>query len=525
MASLLGILAPTLPLGAQEAGTAPVAPTRLATVVAQSGFDPSAIEAYLAQPRFEHASWGVAVESLDSGRMLYTHEAQRLMQTASTAKLFTAAAVLDQPGPDYRIPTRLLGGRVLPDGSLSGALVLQGMGDPTLGVAAGSTDWARQLARQLAGRGVRRISGDLIADDTYFSGPPYGAGWEAEDLQSWFGAATSALSVNENIADLTVEPANRVGRPAGLVLQPEKAIPQIDSHLDTGPARDGSAINLYRAPGASTLEAFGQIGLHSPAQHFRLSLPDPARTAGLLLAAALRAQGIVLQGRVVSRHWPEPGATGTTGGTVLAEILSPPLAEVLQQGLKRSQNLYLQDLLQIAGVGYAAEHPPASAGDFTSSADSGVHAIEALLQRAGIDPAAIQISDGTGMSRRSLATPLAMVQWLAWVARQPFAAAFRNGLPVAAVDGTLAAHFHDSPAADNLQAKTGSMSLVHCLVGYVTSVQGEHLAFAVMLNNYVPPTGAPSISHDVDQVALLLTLDGVPELVHSHSGPRAGEAH
>ena len=505
---------------AARADGAAAPPTRLATVVAQAGFDPSALEAFMGQARFAHARWGVAVQSLDTGRVLYVHDADRLMQTASTAKLFTAATVLDQPGPDYRIATRLLGGRIDGSGRLQGPLVLQGMGDPTLGVAAETRDWARQLAAQLAAHGVRQVQGDLIADDTWFSGPPYGAGWEAEDLQTWFGATPSALSVNENVAELTVEPANRIGRPAGLVLKPEKAIPRIDSHLDTARPREGNAVNLFRAPGSTTLEAFGRISLHSPAQHYKLSLPDPARTAGLLLADALRAQGIRLDGRVEVRHWPE----SPLAGALLGQVMSPPLAAILQQGLKRSQNLYLQNLLQIAGNQYAAAHPASIGEDFTSSAESGVHAVHAMLSRAGLDRDSVQFSDGTGMSRRSLATPRALVGLLAWAATQPWAASFREGLPVAAEDGTLAAHFHDSPAADNLQAKTGSMSLVHCLAGYVTSTQGEHLAFAVMLNNYVAPAGAPSISHDVDQVALLLTRDGVPEQVRGSVSHHAAAA-
>ncbi len=519
MATLAGMpAAADAPPSGQSEASLPA--PRLATVMARAGFDPTALEAYMAQSRFAHARWGVAALSLDTGRMLYSHDADRLMQTASTAKLFTAATVLDQPGPDYRIATRLLGGRIDAAGRLQGPLVLQGMGDPTLGVAPVTQAWARQLASQLAAHGVRRVQGDLIADDTYFSGPPYGAGWEAEDLQTWFGATPSALSVNENVAELSVEPANRIGRPAGLVLTPEKAIPRIDSHLDTGAPRAGNAVNLFRAPGSTTLEAFGRIALRSPAQHYKLSLPDPARTAGLLLADALRAQGIALDGRVEARHWPE---TPLAGG-LLGQVSSPPLAEILQQGLKRSQNLYLQNLLQIAGNQYAAAHPASDADSFVSSAESGARAVQALLQRAGIDTATVQFSDGTGMSRRSLASPRAMTGLLAWVVTQPWAADFREGLPVAAEDGTLAAHFHNSPAAGNLQAKTGSMSLVHCLAGYVTSTQGEHLAFVVMLNNYVPPAGAPSISHDVDQVALMLTRDGAPDPSSRRAARSAGAA-
>jgi D-alanyl-D-alanine carboxypeptidase/D-alanyl-D-alanine-endopeptidase (penicillin-binding protein 4) len=143
------------------------------------------IDAQIGQPRFVAASWGIDVVSLDSGHTLYAHRPDQLLQPASTAKLFTAALSLSTLGAEFHIPTRVMANDVSHDGRLKGPLILYGMGDPTLGTPT-SADWARQLASQLSQRGIRQIKGDLIADDSYFTGPAFGSGWEAGDLQSSF---------------------------------------------------------------------------------------------------------------------------------------------------------------------------------------------------------------------------------------------------------------------------------------------------------------------------------------------------
>jgi D-alanyl-D-alanine carboxypeptidase/D-alanyl-D-alanine-endopeptidase (penicillin-binding protein 4) len=114
------------------------------------------------------------------------------------------------------------------------------------------------------------------------------------------------------------------------------------------------------------------------------------------------------------------------------------------------------------------------------------------------------IDEGSGLSRRNLATPNSMARLLAFLATQPYAAAVKDALPLAGVDGTLQWRMRNTPAQNNLRAKTGSMSFVHCLAGYVTTGDGERLAFAIMLNNYNPPTGAPSATRDIDAIAVML---------------------
>ncbi|HEY0198943.1 MAG TPA: D-alanyl-D-alanine carboxypeptidase/D-alanyl-D-alanine-endopeptidase [Rhodanobacter sp.] len=485
------MLSPGLPAATVQAPAA----TTLAELAAR-------IDAHIGQPRFAAADWGIAVVSLDNGRTLYAHQADHLLQPASTAKLFTAAVSLATLGPSYRIPTRVLANGTLRNGQLEGRLILYGMGDPTLGTAT-STDWADRLASQLAAHGVRFVRGDLIADDSYFASPSFGTGWEAGDLQSWFAVPSSALSVQENVVDLAVSPGRVAGAPAQLQFTPADAEFPTAGAPTTTAARTRSDINLYRAPGENTLHAFGNIAARSAPQHFRLALPDPALLAGKRLRQALLDHGIRITGKVRTLHWPQDDSAVLANASVLAEVLSPPLLDVLQQGLKRSQNLYLQNLLLAVGANEHATVPDAAPG-FASTESYAIRAMHRLLTQIGIPASASQIAEGTGLSRRDLVTPDAIARLLVYLAAQSHADALQDALPDAGIDGTLTGRMRGTAAAGNVHAKTGSMMYVHCLAGYVTTVAGERLAFAIMLNNYLPPAQGPTASSDVDAIAVML---------------------
>lgn len=503
---LLGISVTCMLLGAMANLPASAAENAAASATTTVQQLTTAIDTQIGQPRFASSSWGISVVSLDTGRTLYAHEANRLLLPASTAKLYTAALVLDTLGTDYRIPTQLLVTRPIDHGRLNGPLILHGMGDPTLDTPGTNTDWADQLATQLAASGVHDIHGDLIADDSYFSGPQAGSGWEARDLQSWFAVPSSALSVQENITDLTVTPSSQPGGAVSLMFDPPGAIPHVVNNMTTSARSTRSDINLYRAPGDSTLYAFGNVPAHAEPQDFKLAMADPAWYAGTLLREALSRHCIHIDGGLRVLHWPEQNNIGLDRATVVAQVLSPSVVEVLSRGLKRSQNLYLQNLLQIAGVKAqaTAEQNGDPAEGFLSSEAWGIRAMHQLLDRIGIPLDASQIEEGTGLSRQDLATPNAMVRLLSYMATQPYGTQLRDALPSAGVDGTLEFRMRGSAAADNVQAKTGSMTYVHCMAGYVTTASGERLAFVVMINNYVRQGDDPSASRDIDTIAELL---------------------
>jgi len=481
------------------AGAMPVAAdAAMPTGAASQSTLATQIDALIAQPRFAAARWGIVVVSLDHGHALYAHHADQLLQPASTAKLFTAALGLSVLGENYRIPTRLLTSGPFVHGRLDGSLILQGLGDPTLGTA-NSADWAEQLAEQAATRGLHLVRGNLIADDSYFTGPAHGSGWEVDDILSSYAVPASALSVGENVVKVTVSPGSAPGRLARIQLEPAGADPVVISQLVTTAAGARNGINLYRAPGQDALQAFGSIAADATAQHFELAVPDPARLAGLQLREALKRHGIRVSGKLRVLHWPQSDVSLMASSELLGEVWSPPLREILQRGLKRSQNLYLQNLLLTVGA-----RGPATGPGFSDTESRGIEALQHLLGGAGIPPSTVLLSEGSGLSRRDLVTPRALVSMLVYLAGQPYAQTLRDALPIAGVDGTLKERMRHTAAENNVHAKTGSMSYVSSLAGYVTSASGERLAFAIMLNNYDRLEDAPRISSDVDAIAVLL---------------------
>ena len=467
------------------------------------------IDAYTSQPRFAHAQWGMAVVSLDSGAMLYRRNADSLFLPASNAKLYTSALALQTLGPDARFSTTLYATATpRADGTLDGNLILYGGGDPSLGDAGGSPDWADRLAEALAARGVRRVRGDLIADDTYFAGPLFGNGWEALDLQADYGAGAGALGAQDNVVHLNVARAG--ARCCTLVVDPPQSGMRV-ANL-TG---DAAPLSLYRPPGSDVLYASGSLRAGVPRRTYALSAPDGALFAANLLRDALARRGIALDGGVRALHWPETDAALAINPMAIASIASPPLSQLLVHMLKHSDNRYAQMLLQQVGVATARTGVCADRAEAPqTSADWGLCAMRAFLGRVGIDHGEAMFNDGSGLSREDLVTPAATVKLLAWIARQPFANVLRGALPVAGIDGTLQYRMRDGAATDNVQAKTGTLTHVYALSGFVTDAEGGRLAFSLMLNRYQQPTDGlgrnmpPSPQSDLDAIATMLAQYG-----------------
>lgn len=437
------------------------------------------IERHLAEPRFAAASWGISVVSLDDGRTVYAHDAGRLMLPASTAKLYTAAFALDRLGPDFRAHTDVLANGAMKKGRLRGDIVLRGGGDPMLSGDA----WANSLAAALRERGIRRIDGAVVGDDTLFAGPPIGTGWEASDLQEPYGAQAGGLDIDENT--MTVALAG----PRVDVQPRDAAITVALDAADPPP-------EIYRAPGSDTLHVIGLDTANAKPQTARLSMPDPALVAARRLQSALRGQGIRVDGEARSVRWP----VRPPGGEPMATWPSPTLLEILRTGLKRSQNLYLQTVFLLAGRSQGTDATPAD--------DRATAALSDWLAARGIGPTSVAMVEGSGLSRHDLTTAAALAHLLATMDAGPDAAAWRGLLPVAGVDGTLARRMRGTAAEGNVVAKTGSMTYVNALAGYVTTKSGQRLAFAILLNNYRPPPhgAAPlrTASAEVDAIAVML---------------------
>jgi D-alanyl-D-alanine carboxypeptidase/D-alanyl-D-alanine-endopeptidase (penicillin-binding protein 4) len=471
------------------------------------------------------------VISLDSGHVLFAHNAERLFLPASNAKLFTAALALDRLGPEYRIRTSLYASSPpMKGGRLKGDLIAYGRGDPTLTARfhGGDLELAlAPLADALAAAGVKRVQGNLIADESFFRGPALGAGWGWDDLQYYYGAEASALSINDNALEVIVKPGAQVGTPAGIELRPQTTLLSVSNRITTTPAASRRDLRLDRPPGRNVLYLTGTIPLNDKGYTESVSVTEPARWFGLILREALRRRGITVDGQVRAVSWLDREALplDTPSLVELGGLDSPPLSDLLGRMLKPSQNLYAQLLLlQVGAAGLAQkERPPALEPESSrptvaagpggtpnrarTAEEAGLRALDGLLAEAGIEPGEVLLEEGAGLSRRDLVSPAAVIKLLQFMARHPHAKVFYDALPLAGVEGTLKNRMKDSPAAANARAKTGTLNLVYSLSGYVTSAAGERLAFAIFLNHYRSRNANQPARADLD--ALVVTLAGL----------------
>ena len=461
----------------------------------------AALDGHFGQARFRPALWSVKVVSLDTGRTLYEHHAGRLMSPASNCKLFAGALALDRFGADHRISTPIVA-TARPDarGVLRGDLVVRGRCDPSWTTGGGQRTWEQVLepfVSAVVRAGIRRISGDLVADATFIRGPAAGSGWDVDDLDYYYGAELSAISLEDNCVRLTVTPTT-AGNPCELrLVQPQTGLALVNQvrTLATGQA---AALRWYREPGTKTYRLTGGVPEGAKPAELDLPVPRPADWFAAALKEALGRRGVRIEGRARSVRWPEPAPAGGAEYSV-GQVQSPPMRDLVRGLMKPSQNLET-DLI-FAYVGEAARTPGSDPA--RTSERLAVEELEAFLGRAGLPPGEVLFEEGSGLSRNNLATANAIVALLRLMAAGPNSADFAASLPVAGVDGTLRARMQGTTAENNVRAKTGSLRWAKSLSGYVTTAAGERLAFSLMLNRSVPPAGRES-REDLEEVAVLL---------------------
>ena len=448
------------------------------------------LDAVLAAAPLARGYWGVVVRSLKSGDTLYAANPRKLMMPASALKIVTLAAAAERLGWAFTYETTLLAAGSVADGVLHGDLIIVGSGDPSLTEITGPpvfADWAAQLKAA----GISAVSGRIIGDDNAFDDEPLGMGWSWDDLPEGYAAGVGALQFNENMARVTVAPGAAVGAPSIVSIEPEAAGLVVHSDLTTGDAQSPGVVRLRRGAGSTDLEVRGSLPLGNPVATRLVSVDNPTTFFVAALRHALTAAGIEVRGQSVDIDAVADAPAREQGEAVVTHR-SAPLSMLALRFMKNSQNQYGETLLRTLG---ALTGSPTAEGGAAVALDT--------LRPWGIEDADLLQRDGSGLSRYSYVTPEALVAILSHVDRDealrgPFAAS----LPVAGVDGSLASRMKGTRAENNARAKTGSMSQVRSLAGYVTTVDGEPLAFAILANNFETPSDVVNGSTDAIVVRL-----------------------
>jgi D-alanyl-D-alanine carboxypeptidase/D-alanyl-D-alanine-endopeptidase (penicillin-binding protein 4) len=471
------------------------------------------VEAALSAAGPDKGLWGILVSDAATGEVLYERNADSYFAPASDAKLFTTAFALAILGPDYRVKTTINSSApVDSNGMLNGDLVLIGRGDANLSNR--KFPYEKKVERDgppekvlaefadaVAARGVTEITGDVVVDDSLFQPERFPSGWAIDDMLWSYGAAVSAIAVNDNTFTLELKPGALPGDPATFTLNPASNFYSVENLVRTGPRGSAEQLAVARDPGSVLIHLTGAMPAGGQSRTLTFAVDAPAEYAANLLARLLGLRGIHVRGSARARHAhfaddPVLSTTIPAEQNILAEHMSPPLAEDIRLTNKNSENLHAELLLLLAA------HEKAGAMSYEEAEKCAA----LFFKTAGIADGDVVLTDGSGLSRRDLVTPRAVVQLLRYAVTQPWAELYRSSLPVAGEDGTLTERMKNTTAAGRVFAKTGTFEHVNSLSGYATTVRGANLIFSILGNDNNLRARAANAAIDAITVAMVEEL-------------------
>ncbi|NJN73299.1 MAG: D-alanyl-D-alanine carboxypeptidase/D-alanyl-D-alanine-endopeptidase [Limnothrix sp. RL_2_0] len=408
-----------------------------------------AIATIINRPENQKAYWGIAVQNIETDQLIYANNAEKTFTPASTHKLLTTAAALAYFGSDYQFKTPIY---TVGNAPHLEKLIIKGVGNPTL-----TTQQLKNSLALLQTKGINHID-EIIVDDSYFQKSSINPTWEWSDLPWYYATSVNSLILNENIVTVTVSP-NEIGKPAIIEWSDAIAARQwnLQSSLmttDTGEMRPTEPTQTY---GSNELITTGELSVDAEPQNWFLAIPDPSQYAVETTAKLLLESGISINTMSVYHvEYPLDQAQ------LFTIIPSDSLGEIIRQTNQDSRNLFAESLRQI----------------LMSEAQN----IPDLLTDLGVDPNNYRLRDGSGLSRHNLATPMTFVQVLDGMAAHSEAAAYQNSLAIAATSGTLSRRFQDTPITGNFFGKTGSMTNVGALSGYLNIDGDRPIALSILVN-------------------------------------------
>lgn len=459
------------------------------------------LDRILADERFQDAFWGVHVESVDTGEVYYTLNADRLFLPASNQKVLTAAAALNYLGPEFRFETFLTANGAIEGGTLAGDLVVFGNGDPTLHERfhGDARDLFRSWAGELSRRGITRIAGNIIGDDNAWDDTHTGYGWPLDGLVNWYWAEFGPLQLNENSVNLTIFPPPDPGGGVTVSPNPPSAYYTLENRLKAV-GRGETRVSMERDVRSNIIILEGEVRAGDAPFRRTATITNPTAYYVTVLRETLQEEGIAVEGTALDcddlpgwDHRPDDFE-------LIATHRSPPLADILSVLYKRSQNLYAETLVSTMGWKRNGR----------GTVGGGRAVVVEEMARLGVGADQFLFRDGSGLSRYNYVTPRALVTVCREMLRGPHAATWWEIQSLAGVDGTLTSRLAGTEGERNVRAKTGTISAVRALTGYITTGEGELLAFSIIVNSHRRP--AREADEVIDAMLLALAEHGAPKL-------------
>ena len=454
-----------------------------------------AIDSMVADPKFSNAHWGILIVDPERGDTLYSRNAGKLFMPASNQKLVTGAVALTLLGPDYQFSTAYAAHGPVEGGVLRGDLVVIGGGDPSMSdhMRTDVMQAMRALPDSLRAHDVRYVSGRLQRGGDAFPDAWHGFGWAWDDFDFAYSAGIDELFFNEGMFQVTLRAGQREGARAATSVRPDIGYPSLRSMVTTVRRPDSvrgpdGIMRLPRPhPPSASMDSASNVvtvtGQMYPNDSTTLDVAyrDPGLAYLYAIRKTLMDQALTVEGGLDPRPPRDTAAKLDT----LFVMKSPPLRDILPALEKPSQNQIAEILFKTLGLERTG----------VGTADSGRAVIERQLTEWGLAPTSYAVRDGSGLSRHDYIAPDAIVRVLAVMRKSPSFAVYRDALPLAGVDGTIANRMRGTAAAGNVHAKTGFVDKARSLSGYVTTANGRILIFSLLCNNWT------TTSREVDQVA------------------------
>jgi len=438
------------------------------------------------------ADVGVSVRRLGETEPLVAIHEDRPLAPASNMKIVATAAALDLLGRDYVFVTRfLMRGEIVSGGVLEGDLAVVGGGDPEISGRAtglGAASRLDEAARAIRDAGVARVSGRLVLDDRFLDRELVNPGWPKDQLGEWYCAETGALSLNDNCLDVTVSGGPAAGAPPVVTLDPDTAYVEFRNEATTTASRGEHVYRIERRIGENRFALTGKVLAGSGPAVANVTVHDPTLYFGTVFREALSRAGVAVDGVTVVEDRTVPLAT-PPGREVFR--LETSLVRAVEVCNKRSQNFYAEQIVKTVGRERRAE----------GSWRAGLAEVAGFLERLGVGgmdagealgPAVLgrergefRLLDGSGLSAENRLSPRALTRVLEhMVAVHPARKEFFDSLPIGGVDASLEKRMRDRSVAGRVVAKTGYISRVSALSGYVRGRNGSTYAFSFLFNRF-----------------------------------------
>ncbi len=420
-----------------------------------------ALEPILSSQALRGVTVGLHVEDVRSGEVLYSYNADRLMNPASNVKMMTAAVILEKLGPSHTFRTELSTGE-FSEGRVEN-LYVRGEGEAFL-LFDDVLSWAGQLRL----KGVEEIEGDLVIDDGIFAGEYLPPGFDMRDVGAAYRSPIGAVSVNFNAVTAIVEPADEIGSAPKVRLHPPNTHVQVVNRARTVGGRLGRVHVTAEVDdqGGTTLVVGGTIGVQADPVSQRKRIEDPPAFAGSVIAEALSLVGIEFEGVIRRGEAPE-------SPKVLLTHRSRPMMDVVSAMNKWSNNFMAEQLWR--GLGVMEEEP--------STWEASRMEAKQVLESKGWANGSYRWFNGSGLYDGNEVSARQFVELLKTMYDHRYGPEFMSSLAIAGVDGTMAHRLGDDVTKGNLRAKTGTLRDVAALSGYVRTKSGRLVAFSILFND------------------------------------------